>query len=305
MSATAIPRTRDTAFARCLGVVPVVLAVVLLVAALLKSFELATEELSENSLLNSRWFLTILVLFELGLGVWLLGGLHSRETRWLLLLTFVVFFEASLYLAVSGYSSCRCLGRNPVSPWLTAGFDALAILAILQWRPAACGATIFTHPGRFAVVLCMYVLAAVPVLLSIVFYTPTGQMPRLRADRELATKVRIQLKDASAQQIIDQLHAGTGLAFIVDERLAQDWPATFGETKMNGVPAWAVMELLAHKQLQAVRWAKVEGGYRLEPSAPFGARTPWIVSGATLMLGGAYLVFVRLRTRAGPEGASR
>jgi hypothetical protein len=160
------------------------------------------------------------------------------------------------------------------------------------------------HAGRFAIVLCIYVLAAVPVLLSIVFYTPTGQMPRLRTDRELATKVNIQLKNATAEQIIDQLHVGTGLAFSVDERLAQGWPATFGEIKMNGIPAWAVMELLAHKQLQAVRWAKVEGGYRLVPSAPFGARTPWIVSGATLMLGGAYLVFVRPRRRPGPGDAS-
>ena len=304
MVATVLPsvepkkRKRDV-FTRSLQVVPIFLAVVLLTAAFFKGSELATEELSETTLFTSRWFLVPLVLFELGLACWLLGGLYARWTRWLLLLTFLAFFETALFFALAGYASCRCLGRASVAPWVAAIFDGAAIGAIMLWQPAAAGPTVFSHRGRFAFVGVVYAFAALPALVSMVSYTPTGQMPRLRSDLELAAKVKVQLKNATPEQLLDQLRAATGLSFSVDDKLTKSWPADLSEIKTTGVPAWAFMELLAHKQSVPVRWEKTEGGYRLVRSAPLGRNTPWLISAAALALTGVYLLFSRVRTSTG------
>lgn len=291
---------------RCLGCVPVILALVLLTAAFLKGYELATEELPENNLFTSRWFWAALVLFELGLGIWLLGGLHVRATRWLLLFTFLVFFETALYLAVAGYGTCHCLGRTVLSPWAAALFDAGAVVAIVLWQPPARGPTVFSQPRRAGLLGVVFGLAAIPALVSIINYTPTGQMPSLRSDPALAARVKVQLQDATAQQLLDHLHSATGLTFSVDDRLASTWSTSFGDIRMSGIPAWAIMEFLAHKQSRPARWDKIEGGYRLVSTARLDTRTPWLISGALLLATGAYLFFLRSRaTKPLSAGASQ
>ena len=67
---------------RSYGVVRVILGLILLIAAALKAFQLATEPVAESGLLTSRWFLIGGVEFELFFGLWLpaaiLGPHHLR-----------------------------------------------------------------------------------------------------------------------------------------------------------------------------------------------------------------------------------
>src|SRR5438128_1197490 len=105
---------------RIFGSVPALLGVVLITAALLKVQQLATQELDEKGILTSRLFATMGVLFELGFGLWLIGGLYPAFTRYLGLLTFGGFFEFAIYQAAFGEPTCRCLGAIPVKPWYTA-----------------------------------------------------------------------------------------------------------------------------------------------------------------------------------------
>jgi hypothetical protein len=62
-------------------VLSAVFGLVLLVAFALKGYELATEELFEDSLLTSRWFLILVVEWELFFALWLLGGFYRCYPR--------------------------------------------------------------------------------------------------------------------------------------------------------------------------------------------------------------------------------
>jgi len=262
--------------------VPTALACALLLAAFLKGHELATEELGENSLFTSRWFLALLVLWEGALASWLLSGLHPRLARAMALLTFLAFFQAALYLAASGEASCRCLGKASTNPWFMVGFDVLALAVLVAWTPAHPGASIFTHRRRFATVAIIYVLVAIPALINMLAYTPRGQMRLLRHDPSLAARLNVQLKGATTQQLLDHLHSATGLHFSVESGLAQT--PDLGQISTNSARAWAIMELLAQRQNVPARWKKTDGGYLLVRSAPFGIANPWLVS-ASVALG--------------------
>lgn len=262
--------------------VPTILACILLVAAFLKGHELATEELSGKSLLTSRWFLTCLVLFELALGLSLLSGLHARLIRVAALLTLIVFFEVALYQGITGQPSCRCLGKASVNPWFMVTFDVLALAGIFAWQPSSIGPALVSHRGRFATVAIGYAVAAIPMLVSMVNYTPTGQMPLLRNDPQLAARMKVQLKNANAEQLLAHLHAATGLSFTAEDKLTTGRPVNFGEIYTSSARAWSIMEMLAQRQTIPARWKKVEGGYELVQSAPLGRLTPWLVSGFIL-----------------------
>ena len=55
-----------------------VLGSLLLLAAGLKGYQLATEPIFETGLLDSRWFLIAVVEFELFFGLWLLSGVFPK-----------------------------------------------------------------------------------------------------------------------------------------------------------------------------------------------------------------------------------
>ncbi len=60
------------------GVVRVALGLLLLTAAGLKGYQLATEPVAEDGLLTSRWFLIAVVEFELTFSLWLLSGSYPQ-----------------------------------------------------------------------------------------------------------------------------------------------------------------------------------------------------------------------------------
>jgi hypothetical protein len=269
--------------------VPILVGLVLLTAAFFKAHELATEELSETSLLTSRWFLTLLVLYEVGLGVCLLGGLAPATTRWIALITFVAFFEVALFQAVMGYGSCRCLGKVVLNPWYTVLFDSAAIAALLAWQPERGWPAITSTARRLAWIALIFVSIAFPVVLNIVYYAPTGIMHSLRRDERL--RVRLELKESKPQLqvLLDELAKRTGLVIMAAEPLHEHQP-DFGIIQLTGTPAWAVMEHVAKKQVVPARWDKVDGGYELRAAAPWASYwDPWVLSG--VLLAGAALVW--------------
>lgn len=112
------------------------LALLLLIAAALKAYQLATAPVREIDLFSSRWFLVVTVEFELALGIWLIGGQSPRQTRLVAFGCFAALGGVSLFRAFRGDSSCGCFGSVEVSPWLVAIVDAGAAAALLSCTPS-------------------------------------------------------------------------------------------------------------------------------------------------------------------------
>lgn len=129
-------------------VVRIALGLLLLTAAGLKGYELATEPVAQTGLLTSPWFLIGVVEFELFFGLWLLTGLYRRLTWRVAILCFSAFACVSLYKAVSGEATCGCFGRVAVSPWYTLILDAVAVLALCCWPPETSGVGLATGSGQ-------------------------------------------------------------------------------------------------------------------------------------------------------------
>lgn len=111
-------------------VLRIVLGLVLLTAAILKGWQLATGPTPEKGLLTSRWFLVVGVEGEWLLSVWLLSGLYKRAVWWAAFGCFTLFASITLYKALSGEASCGCFGKVQINPWYTLAFD-MAILGML------------------------------------------------------------------------------------------------------------------------------------------------------------------------------
>ncbi|HEY4760094.1 MAG TPA: MauE/DoxX family redox-associated membrane protein, partial [Thermoguttaceae bacterium] len=127
---------------KCIGpvrsgydVLSIVLSLVLLAAAALKTNELATGPVLGSGFLDSRWLLIVIVEFELLFGLWLLAGIYPEQTWAIALLCFGLFSCVSLFKALSGNASCGCFGSISINPWFTASFDLSVVLALLYWRP--------------------------------------------------------------------------------------------------------------------------------------------------------------------------
>jgi len=160
-------------------VVRILLGLVLLTAAALKGYQLATEPVAETSLFSSRWFLIGVVEFELFFGLWLLAGLYPRSTWATALLCFGGFACVSLYKALSGEASCGCFGKVPVNPWYTFTLDALAVAALCRWQPtnlpnsSLSSSRLSQSLGVRAVgVTVLWILIGAPTVLAMGRYEP-------------------------------------------------------------------------------------------------------------------------------------
>jgi len=112
-------------------------AVVLLVAAALKAWQLLTEPAAHNNIWTARPVLIFQVEFEFVLGIWLFSGL-LRKAAWLAgLACFSVFSLVTLYKAVNGAESCGCFGPVHVKPLVTLfTVDLPAVVLFSVFRPA-------------------------------------------------------------------------------------------------------------------------------------------------------------------------
>lgn len=114
--------------------VPALLALLLLVAAGLKTHQLTTGMDADSGPFTSRWSLLAVIELELCLGLWLLVGVYPRQSRVAALLCYTAFAAVSLQQALVGKASCCCFGGLPVRPWYTLLFDLAAVAALWHWR---------------------------------------------------------------------------------------------------------------------------------------------------------------------------
>jgi hypothetical protein len=113
------------------------LGILLLIAAVLKGWQLITEPVANNRIWTYRPFLILTVEFELALGIWLLSGLFKKAAWLAALLCFSVFSAITLYKGITGAESCGCFGSVHVNPWITLfAIDLPAVIALAVFRPA-------------------------------------------------------------------------------------------------------------------------------------------------------------------------
>jgi hypothetical protein len=106
----------------------------LLATAALKAHALATNTAQPMPLLTSLRAQVAVIQVEGLLGLWLLTGLYLRAARWVALALFTALAGVSLFLGMSGESSCGCLGRLKVNPWLTFAVDLTVVVVLAWWR---------------------------------------------------------------------------------------------------------------------------------------------------------------------------
>jgi hypothetical protein len=153
-----------------------VVAAILLIAAGLKAYQLATAPLPPVvqgsiftpllELLNDHHLLMTVITGEILFALVLIAGLW-RQWMWLLsLLLFTAFTLVSLMKGWSGESSCGCFGTITVNPWITTGFDLVIVILLVIFRER--GDWTFSLPDRkkLVAVLIAWLVLVGPALFA-------------------------------------------------------------------------------------------------------------------------------------------
>jgi hypothetical protein len=114
----------------------VVLGLFIAGAAILKAQQLFVGGPSPSGSNGHRLALLVLVHLELALALWLFSGVTPQWSHVAAIGCFFCFFLVASYQALAGKAVCGCFGRFSVTPALTAGIDAVAVAALLIYRPA-------------------------------------------------------------------------------------------------------------------------------------------------------------------------
>jgi len=165
-------RIRPPAF-HAYDIVRSLLGLLLLAAAALKGYELATTPLLGRSFLDSRWVVLAAVPFEFALGCFLLTG-QSRRLVWAVAsFSFALFSAVTAYKAWSGQASCGCFGRVQVDPRYTLALDLAALLSLLIFRPGLHRPTpIRIHRLLTPAIVATSLLIAAGLCLAMLKHTP-------------------------------------------------------------------------------------------------------------------------------------
>lgn len=110
---------------------------VLLIAAMLKGYDLASIPSVDRTLLDRPVILTTAIGTEIVLAGFLLTGTQPLVTWCITFILLSCYFVITVIKAVSGVESCGCFGNLRVSPWITAIFDLLAVAALVACRHGA------------------------------------------------------------------------------------------------------------------------------------------------------------------------
>jgi len=190
----------------------------------------------------------LLVLqWELLLGVALLLGIRKSLVHRLTLGTFFAFAAVSFWSGWVGQSDCGCFGSVSVSPWLTFGFDLVAVLLLVLTSrsrksftdsPDRSGVWRFARVAALAVVLFNGVVVAASVKAG----SAADALTRLRGTQLSIDGVPVDLGDQDggqtvAREISVRNHLGQagaggrrhlGLLVRGDGQFARDDPASCG-----------------------------------------------------------------------------
>lgn len=148
--------------------VALVIGLLLLFTASLKTDAAFADMLVERSFFTSRKGLLIIAEFELFLGAWLISGLRPAVARRCALVTFTCFLGFSLASSLAGERSCSCFGNLAVSPWFASTIDLVAVGILLMCKPQTNTSFVVTTPMRksFLILIFIVPLAVPPILAS-------------------------------------------------------------------------------------------------------------------------------------------
>ena len=104
--------------------------VVLIIAGMLKGYDLLRGEVTKNYFFHSAE-----VLLELVAGIWFTSSIAAYYALRVGALLFTIFLAVSLHRAWQGQINCGCFGPVPMNPWITATMDAAILLLLLAAMP--------------------------------------------------------------------------------------------------------------------------------------------------------------------------
>lgn len=111
-------------------IVRVLVGLFLIVVAGLKLYGLSVSAMPRTGILASPTIQSLVIGWELLLGVWLLSGI-ARTLSWrAAIVTFLSFTIVSGYYGIIGQVSCGCFGAVETSPWFTTALD-FSIVSVL------------------------------------------------------------------------------------------------------------------------------------------------------------------------------
>lgn len=100
-------------------------------AAGLKAAQLIADPLVSATPPGGPVVLQLQVVAELAVGAMALSGVYWRQLRLVAAVLFAGFAGYSLYLAVSGATSCGCFGELKVHPWWTFALDLAVLMGLI------------------------------------------------------------------------------------------------------------------------------------------------------------------------------
>jgi len=112
-----------------------VIGALLLIAAGHKVYGASVSALPPVGRLSTPIVQLAAVLWELGLGSWLIAGV-ARSAAWIAtVVSFALFALVSGSLGLQGVGSCGCFGVITASPWAAFGVDLVVLIGLLLFRP--------------------------------------------------------------------------------------------------------------------------------------------------------------------------
>ena len=173
----ACPHKSRVSWIRCWDVMRFAVALILLVAAILKAYQLATTPSLGEGFLHARWFNIFVVEFELFFGIWLFFGMLPKATWLVTTGLFATFLLVTFYEAVRGAESCNCFGNFSLNPWITMVFD-LSVIGILvlfrptgmifRWRKILWELTPNFHYRKIIFVVLTWLVIAIPTCYAMI-----------------------------------------------------------------------------------------------------------------------------------------
>jgi hypothetical protein len=113
------------------------LGVLLFTAAAAKTYGLAVSPVSPIGFFSQAWVQVAVIYLELtlNLGAWLLSGVAPVLALSAATFLFGCFAAITCYGGIVGQTSCGCLGKVEVNPWVAFTVDSLALALLLASMP--------------------------------------------------------------------------------------------------------------------------------------------------------------------------
>lgn len=166
------------------------LAVLLLLAAVLKLNGLAVDPAGRMGWFTATSFQIAIIEFELFLTVWLLWGKRPIGSWMTTLVVFLIFACVSAYQGWIGRASCGCFGKLSVSPWYAFAIDLGVLVALVVGRPVL--SSVLRQPRLLLMsvfpALCglggaAVLLALLASLATLFHVSPDAVLAHLRGER--------------------------------------------------------------------------------------------------------------------------